>query len=85
MVPAHFHDVDGDISVHNVGKIFVLFKILMLPAHFHNVTYTIIFGKKYCRSSQRAQQEIQYSTLKSKSYEQCRTKHAYYNNKAAHF
>ena len=30
----------------------------MLPAHFHTVTYDHI-GKKYCRSSQRAHQEIQ--------------------------
>ena len=29
----------------------------MLPARFHDVT--VIFGKKFCRSSQRAQQEIQ--------------------------
>ena len=28
MVPAHFHDVDGDLSDHNVGRIFGLFKIL---------------------------------------------------------
>ena len=28
MVPAHFHDVDGDLSGHNVGKIFGLSKIL---------------------------------------------------------
>ena len=28
MVPAHFYDVDGDLSDHNVGKIFGLFKIL---------------------------------------------------------
>ena len=28
MVPAHFHDVDGDLSDHNVGKIFGLSKIL---------------------------------------------------------
>ena len=27
----------------------------MVPSHFHDVTY----DKKYCRSSQRAQQEIQ--------------------------
>ena len=35
---------------------------------------TIIFGKNDC-SSQRAQQEIQEQSLKSKSYEQFRTKH----------
>ena len=28
MVPAHFHDVDGDLSDHNVGKIFGLSNIL---------------------------------------------------------
>ena len=28
MIPAHFHDVDGDLSDHNVGKIFELSKIL---------------------------------------------------------
>ena len=27
-VPAHFHDVDGDLSDHIVGKIFGLSKIL---------------------------------------------------------
>ena len=26
MVPAHFHDVDGELSDHNVGKIFRLSK-----------------------------------------------------------
>ena len=31
--------------------------VLTVPAHFHDVK--IIFGKKYCRSSQRAKQEIQ--------------------------
>ena len=28
MVPAHFQDVDGDLSDHNVGKILGLSKIL---------------------------------------------------------
>ena len=28
MVPAHFHDVDGDLSDHIVGKIFGLSQIL---------------------------------------------------------
>ena len=28
MVPANFHDVDGDLSDHNVGKIFQLSNIL---------------------------------------------------------
>ena len=58
----------------------------MLPAHFHDVSYD--FGEKYCRRAQRAQQQIQdgnLRTLKSKSYEHCRTKHKYYNNKAPHF
>ena len=59
----------------------------MLPAHFHDVTPTIIFGKKYCRSSPRAQHEIQEqcSNTEEQSYEQCRTKHEHYNNKATHF
>ena len=57
--------------------------------HFYHATrplsrcYPIIFGKKYCRSSQRAQQEIQEQSLNTE--EQCRTKHEYYNNKAPHF
>ena len=53
---------------------------------------TIIFGKKYCRSSQRAQKEIQEQSSnteeqelrampRSKSYEQRATKHENYNNK----
>ena len=29
MVPAHFHDVEGDLSDHNVRKIFELSKILL--------------------------------------------------------
>ena len=45
MVPAHFHDVDGDLSDPNVGKIFGLSKILILPAHFHDVTYDHIWSK----------------------------------------
>ena len=24
MVPAHFHDVDGDLSAHNVGKVWIV-------------------------------------------------------------
>ena len=28
MLPAHFHDVNGDISDHNVVKTFGLYKIL---------------------------------------------------------
>ena len=43
----------------------------MLPAYFHKES-----SKKYKNNLQ---------TLKSKSYEQCRTKHEYYNNKAPHF
>ena len=43
MLPAHIHDVDGDLSDHNVGKNFGLSKILMLPAHFHDVTYDHIW------------------------------------------
>ena len=35
MVPVHFHDVDGDLSDHNV----------MLPAHFDDVTYDQILSK----------------------------------------
>ena len=45
MVPAHCHDVDGNLSDHNVGKISGLSKILMLHAHFHDVAgdlFTIV-------------------------------------------
>ena len=40
----------------------------MLPAHFHDVTYDH-FGKKYCRSSERPQQEIQEQSLNTEEQE----------------
>ena len=42
MVPAHYHDVDGDFSYHNVGKIFGLPKIVILPPHFDDVSDDIL-------------------------------------------
>ena len=54
MVPAHFHDVDGNLSDHNIGNsdsdlvtscfthIWISIS-LMVPAHFHDVTYDHIW------------------------------------------
>ena len=47
----------------------------------------IVFGKKYCRRSQRAQQEIQEqsSNFEEQELQAMPNKHEYYNNKAPHF
>ena len=60
---------------------------LMLPAHLHDVTYDHFWTKilqELTKSPTRNTRAI-FETLKSKSYEQCRTKQEYYNNKAPHF
>ena len=48
---------------------------------------TTIFGKKYCRSSQRVQQEIQEqsSNTEEQATNNTEIKHEYYNNKVPHF
>ena len=55
MVPENFHDVDGDLSYHIEGNILGLSKILMLPAHFHDVTNdkSRSGNSAWCRSQTR--------------------------------
>ena len=59
----------------------------MLPAHFHDVTLRSYLVKNTARARKEPTKKYRNNlrTLKSKSYEQCRTKREYYNNKAPQF
>ena len=74
MVPAHFYEVDGKLSYYAtrpLSRWYLRSYLVKNTAGAHQEP-----SKKY-KSNLRI--------LKSKSYEQCRTKHEYYNNKAPHF
>ena len=58
----------------------------MLPAHFHDVTYDhLVKNAAGAQKEPSKKYKSHPRTMKSKSYEQCRTKHEDYNNKAPHF
>ena len=59
----------------------------MLPAHFHDVYLRSYLVKNTAGAHKEPSKKYKNNlrTLKSRSYDQCRPKHKYYNNKVPHF
>ena len=90
--PAHFHDVTTINEIKFVKK----YSRTTLKSLFNQFNAPRPLSQCYLRSylvknaagahKERSKKyKSNLRTLKSKSYEQCRTKHQYYNNKAPHF
>ena len=71
--------------LHKFDFICLLFVHVSHIKKLENVVVFIFCVYMFKKPNHKGNAPSNLRTLKSKSYEQCRTKHKYYNNKAPHF